>query len=593
MGLRSYFFRIMFLSWTGCICLVLAAALALGYLLTSEVEKDVEQSAGMVLDLAQWSLGTSAPVRDPEALQQWFVTFGELCGMRLTYTVNGKVLADSSVPADQVPAMENHANRPEISSAQESGRGESTRYSETLSRRMYYLARKVDTVPGLPDGVLRIASPVKKVAERVAAFRVWAAPLGLALLAGMGLVTYLLTRSAMRTLNEVSQVVAGIGRGDFEQRIRVLPGNEFAVLADSVNAMAKKLKKQFKALTLHANQLQAIFDGLSEGVAVINERGRLVAFNKAFLDIFGAAGERDPLGRPLLEVVMELTLYNAAKGFFLHTTQEAQQRLEITLPDKAMYSVTIVPFLDHKGRRRLILVFENITERRRLETMLSDFVANASHQLRTPLTSVRGYVETILETLPVEAEKSREMLQVVLRNAEYMSNLVSGMFALSKARSAPAKPQPVRVGEALTLAMRTMEFRFKEKAMHVDTTGFDTAVSVIADLDGLTQIFSNLFDNALKYCPVDSTVTVALTRDEKQACITVADEGPGIPEEESERIFDWFFRLDQHQGKSGGGLGLAICREIALSYGGGLDVSPGERGGSQFSLRLPLAPGEA
>ena len=260
--------------------------------------------------------------------------------------------------------------------------------------------------------------------------------------------------------------------------------------------------------------------------------------------------------------------------------------------------MTVVPFRDHKFRPRVILVFHDTSEQKRVERVLRDFVANASHQLRTPLTSIRGYAETLLDAPPADESKRREFLGVIHANAVHMAKVIGGMFALAKSERGGKRPKDLDadVSIALDHALKNATFAAQDKQMRIVIDELpETLPNVAADADGLLQMVDNILDNAIKYSPVNTEVHIAAKTDGQTVTVTFTDQGPGIAPEDQKRIFERFFRADNNDvdGAGSAGLGLAICRHIARNYGGEVWVdSPTDETtgrGSQFSVRLPVA----
>jgi len=258
----------------------------------------------------------------------------------------------------------------------------------------------------------------------------------------------------------------------------------------------------------------------------------------------------------------------------------------------------VVPFRDHKFRPRVILVFHDTSEQKRVERVLRDFVANASHQLRTPLTSIRGYAETLLDAPPAEDGKRREFLEIIHANAVHMAKVIGGMFALAKSERDGKRPSELvaSVPQALDHALKNASFAAQDKNIEIVVESLpEDLPAAAADPDGLLQIVESIIDNAIKYSPEGTKLTIDAESDGQSVTLRFADQGPGISEENQKRIFERFFRADGNgvDGAGSAGLGLAICRHIARNYDGEVFVeSPTDlesNTGSVFTVRLPVA----
>jgi len=233
-----------------------------------------------------------------------------------------------------------------------------------------------------------------------------------------------------------------------------------------------------------------------------------------------------------------------------------------------------------------------------VERVLRDFVANASHQLRTPLTSIRGYAETLLDAPPEDEAKRREFLDIIRANAVHMAKVIGGMFALAKSEreGKRASELSASVAQSMDHALKNASFAAQEKNIEIELEPLpDNLPKAAADPDGVLQIIDNILDNAIKYSPENTSVRISAASDGQSLALRFQDQGPGITPEDQKRIFERFFRADSNgvDGAGSAGLGLAICRHIARNYGGEVWVEspadPGTGTGSVFTVRLPVA----
>jgi len=359
--------------------------------------------------------------------------------------------------------------------------------------------------------------------------------------------------------------------------------------------MAKKIKKNVKIIENQRGELWAMFEGMNEGVMVLDSKGRILHVNPALSGIFPRASEF--IGRAPLEATMSLEIQNLVDAVMAGEKSERVSR-QIELKDRHCAEMTVVPFRDHKYRPRVILVFHDTSEQKRVERVLRDFVANASHQLRTPLTSIRGYAETLLDAPPDDEAKRREFLDIIRANAVHMAKVIGGMFALAKSEREGKRPSELATSEpaALDHALKNASFAAADKNIAIELEPLpDGLPRAAADPDGILQIIDNILDNAIKYSPESTTVRVSAASDGQNLTLHFQDQGPGITPEDQKRIFERFFRADNNgvDGAGSAGLGLAICRHIARNYGGEVWVdSPADAetgSGSVFTVRLPVA----
>lgn len=579
---------------------VLIAGLALAFwrysaTLDDETARDFERETLGRLQTVQWLLDRSGPFKEPRDRQDFLHSLAGSLGMRITLIEGGKVVADTSVPFGELGKLDDHSNRPEVVASLSGEVGQSTRHSVTLDRDMIYMAKKLPGVDGAPDSVLRLAAPVSQVRMHLQRMR-WALFAAMVpLLLGSGVLLWLLSRTITAGIAQFTEAAQAIGDGDYRRKILFYPAAEFQPLAEAINRMAKKIKKNVKIIENQRGELWAMFEGMSEGVMVLDTGGRILHVNPALSRIFPRAQEF--IGRAPLEATMSLEIQNLVDNLMAGESSERVSR-QIELKDRHCAEMTVVPFRDHKYRPRVILVFHDMSEQKRVERVLRDFVANASHQLRTPLTSIRGYAETLIDSPPQDEAKRKEFLEIIHANAVHMAKVIGGMFALAKSEREGKRPGELSasVPQALDHALKNASFAAHDKGIDLTLTALPKDLpAAAADPDGLLQIIDSILDNAIKYSPENTTVRIDAESDGQNVTLRFADQGPGISPENQKRIFERFFRADGNGVDSAGsaGLGLAICRHIARNYGGEVWVeSPtdaAEGTGSLFTVRLPVA----
>jgi two-component system phosphate regulon sensor histidine kinase PhoR len=566
--------------------------------LSREIISEARSGALQRLNLVHWLLHHEQGFPDAEHLQQWLERLGPQLGARITYVNEaGKVIADSEVPSAEISSLDSHASRPEIIQAMQEEIGFMIRHSHTVDKNLMYAARRVDARGPVPQGVIRVALPISGVQNRLDALsRNFVLIMALTLVATIVL-SYLLVRQLEAPLRKIIGAAEAIGGGDYSQRIRFYPGKEFVALARSINQMAKRIQAHVQTMTEQKEQLEAILNGMSEGVMVLDSRGKIQTVNNALTEILPRVTKF--VGRGPLEVVLSAELQQACDEVLSGAAAETDRRnLEITPGLGRTFAVNIVRFQRQPEEVGAIVVFHDISELKRLEKVRQDFVANVSHELRTPLTSIRGYAETLLaETSP---GPTASFLQTILRNALHMSKMVDDLLQLSRldSRRKPEALPTTDAGEALAAAWKVCDPQASAKDLRLESLLPKAGIRVKANFDELVQVFRNLLENAIRYGPAGSPITVSLETSEISATFAVSDDGPGIPLYAQERIFERFYRVEKDRSDASGstGLGLAICRHIILNHGGAIWVeSPpaGKSKGAAFMFTLLLAEGEA
>ncbi len=582
--------------WALQLVAVLPALICLGVFLRNDFIEEAHTEAFRALEAASWSLRGRPTFAGAESLDKALKEYEQRTGHRLTYIVGGKVMADSGVPFGDLQQLDDHTVRPEVKAALTSGRGLHRRESLSLHREMIYVAEPVTGVPGIADGILRLAVPVSEIQLR-----------GGRVLLGLGLVlgaTLLLAGLAARrvsrilpdALESMAATARHLGAGNYGRRIRHVPWQELQPLAETINQMAENIQARSTELESRRARLEALFKALHQGVILLDAEDRIASMNPAAETIFPPGPHA---GRTLLEISMQPELQHLAEA--ARSGAGRQIREALAFGPGRVFEIGAA-LLDSPGGE-MLLVFRDIAEEDRLERMRRDFVANVSHELKTPLTSIIGYAETLLQVGDPGPERRREFLETILRNADHMSRMVSGLLILAKAEHrAAGAPTDARTDLASVLAEAETVLRPQAEAKSI-TLELDARDNhpVPGERDALLEVARNLLDNAVKYTQAGGLVRVRAGLQAGKMVVRVEDNGPAIPEEDRERIFERFFRSRNQAGQEakdgGAGLGLSICRRIIKSLDGDfwlespLDRAIGTGAAFCFSLRT-LPPGE-
>ncbi|HVO83042.1 MAG TPA: ATP-binding protein [Syntrophobacteria bacterium] len=596
LGRLSFRARLLLSFWVVLFVALLLPLIYYRSTLGREIVSETRSGALQRLNLVHWLLLQQRGFPDAEHLQQWVENLGPQLGARITYVNEaGTVIADSEVPLSQVPTLPSHASRPEIIQALQEETGFHIRHSSTVEKDLMYAARRIGALGRIAAGVVRVAMPVSAVKARLDSLsRNFVLIMALTFVATI-LVSYLLVRQLEAPLRKMIGTAEAIGAGDYSQRIRFYPGKEFMPLAESINEMAKRIHSHIQTITEQKEQLEAILNGMREGVMVLDGRGKIRTVNHALSAIL--PGVREFIGRRPLEVIRSAELQQACDQLLSGTAAESGTRsLEITPAPGRVFGVNLVRFHHQPGEVGAIVVFHDISTLKRLEKVRQDFVANVSHELRTPLTSIRGYAETLLGQTQSELGPSVSFLQTILRNAMHMSKMVDDLLQLARldSRGKPEALPTTDAAEALSAAWKVCDPQASAKDVRLENLLPKAGVRVKASFDELVQVFRNILENAIRYSPAGSLVTVSSKENEDTVTFVVTDDGPGIPLHAQERIFERFYRVEKDRSDASGstGLGLAICRHIIVNHGGAIWVeSPpaGRSKGSAFMFTLTLA----
>ena len=524
---------------------------------------------------------------DRQAVQDLCRELGAATGVRLTLVLpDGKVMGDS----DQNPAyMDNHTDRPEIMDAMAGRVGHSERYSSTTSTQRVYVAVSA----GSPDHpfVLRASQSLENlnlVLRRVTGRVILA---GLLVAALGGLASFLVTRDLKRTLVHLREQAEGVSRGDFGQHLQASGPTELLDLAGTMNRMSDLLRGQIDAIEGQRHELEAVMDSMVEGLLAVDGDETVIRLNESAGRLLDTDAQR-AVGRSIQEVARHPGITKLVQVALAHGST-AEKNLRIGPQGRTCLLVTATELVDGDGQRiGALLMLNDVTRLRRLETMRRDFVANVSHELKTPITSIKGFVETLLEAPPGERADVDRFLGIIGRQADRLDAIINDLLALSRleedADNGGIEVQELPLCTLLERVVRDTATRDPASASRIVLScGEKLRVPLNAPL--LEQAVGNLVDNALKYSPDDSPVMVSCDAEGGFVRISVSDHGPGIAAEHLPRLFERFYRVDKARSRQvgGTGLGLAIVKHIAQAHRGTVTVQSKPGQGTNFTINLP------
>lgn len=560
---------------------LLMAGTLLFYVNWSLEQRLIDESRANLLQQARLArlLLENSNGRSPQRIAE---QLGSAIKARVTLIApNGQVLGDSDVRSDQVASLENHLTRPEVQQALQSGNGSALRYSETLHTTMLYV-----TLSGSSAGstILRLALPLEYLDQATSTLhRVLGGALLLVLLVAVAF-SVLLSRVTATPLRLMADAAARIGIGERGVRVPVSGKDEVGYLARVLNEMADRIEDQVHTLAGEQRRLDTILCGMGEGVMVLDHHGLITLVNPAFRRQFNLVGEVE--GRPLAEVCRHPDLLEALEEQ-QRSGAEVVREVHLQLPELVL-STHWVPLGDQQGT---VAVFHDISDLKRIEAVRRDFVANASHELRTPVAVIKGYAETLLDGGLQDADRSRQFVQIIASHAERLTNLINDILTLSKLESKETALEchPLDVCGLLRKAGLLMGEHARQQGISLVIDCPEQGLpKVLADYGRLEQVLLNLLDNAIKYTPAGGSVTLVAEQRGRQVAFMVSDTGVGIPAKDLSRIFERFYRVDEARSREQGGtgLGLAIVKHIVQLHGGEVQVSSEPGRGSRFTVLL-------
>ncbi len=514
---------------------------------------------------------------------------GDLTGIRITVILpDGLVIGDSETdPA----TMENHRyGRPEIEAALTEGEGSAIRFSTTLDQTMMYFAQLVETEFDRPV-LVRTALPLTRIDEGLRRVtRVGVTVGGCSLLITF-IVMFLVS---VRFSGQVSRLADGAIRyahGELDHRVEPPAAAELSALAESLNDMAGQLDDRIKQLQARQNELRAILQSMSNGVIALDHEHRIISVNRVAEHLLGRSAETLH-GRLLEEVIREPELHAFVSKAL---SGEGADSSELRFGEERSMAVQVTgePLVGADDQQQgLLIILNEVTQLRRLESLRSDFAANVSHELRTPITNIKGYVETLLEVGWGNQEQADRFLNIIRANSDRLSAIVEDVMSLAKFE----QPQTVETLERAPVSIK--DFLESVAAQFDEAAGYRAILLVVIAEPGLKillhrqmieQAVSNLLSNAVRYTTEKTTVTIRGQLVDENLVISVEDEGPGIAPEHLPRLFERFYRVDKGRSRElgGTGLGLAIVKHVALLHGGHAEVESDVGRGSVFRIILP------
>lgn len=576
--------------------LLLLTVAFVGILVSQKIENDsMSEIQDSLLARAQLLNGALAAFPDSNwagapNLEPWVRALGAQIHTRLTVIdANGVVRADS----EEDPArMDNHSSRPEILQARSHGQGFATRFSNTFDTNMMYVA-----IPAHKDdaivGYVRAAVSLSSVEARLGHLRnliITGALLSALIALPLG---YLAARRTTGPLGAMTQLARDISKGDYDRRVRTDRKDEIGQLAAALNSMAAQSQQRIETIARDRNRLVTIFAGMVEGVVAVDTDERVILMNMVAGQLLGADPDAS-IGRPIREVTRASKIPDVlSQALSKGRPATAEVLIVGTRRDRVMeaYASPLSDFGD--ATTGAVVVLHDVSDLRRLESVRRDFVANVSHELKTPITAAQGLVETMLCDEEMDNETRQSFLERIRAQVSRLGTLVGDLLTLSRLESGQVSHALSDIDVRQSIREKAAEFEqaLTSKDLVLGLHLPSSPVRVIAEKDSLGQIIGNLLDNAIKYTEAQGQITISLKSDDKKTVLEVTDTGIGIEPMHQERIFERFYRVDKARSRDlgGTGLGLAIVKHLVRGLGGVISLTSTLGGGSTFRVELPLA----
>ena len=564
-----------FLGVTGLV--VVLIALLVGFSVRQELRSTFQEELQRQLNLTAAVLEATDPVR--------LDSVARAAALELGYRVTviddqGRVLTDSDVPSDEVSQMEDHSGRPEVLGAEEGGTAFDTRLSSTLGEELLYGAQPGTLADDRPV-VVRIAAPLTRIEAALDRIQNGVIATGVVATLIALVVAYLLSRALARPLVVLAERARLLAAGNLSIRVpRERRVRELENLALAFNRLGEELQERIWELAGERDEMQLLIDALDQGVLALDPEGRLIRWNRAASELLELPPELAP-NTPVAALVRNPEL----RAFLDRSLDGPADAQEIQIGDR-----DIVMASHPLAVGGAVTSLLDASEIRRLERVRRDFVANASHELKTPLTSIRGFAETLLEDHDMEPEIQERFMEAIRNNTLRLQNIVDDLLDLSRLESGGwiAAPGPVDLGQVARGAWDALSTKLvADRVFSVSGQGL-----ALADGSGMSQVFRNLFENAVRHTAPGGRITVRISTDGDVVTVRVVDDGEGIPLQSLPRIFERFYRADSSRDRDQGGtgLGLAIVRHMIHSMGGAVGAESELGRGTTIVMTLPAAP---
>ena len=555
-----------------------------------QVSNDLLVRANLIAnEIAEYPADTGDPaVAGTEKINRFCKDSGRLSRTRITIVaLDGRVMGDSEENPD---SMDNHKNRPEIAAALRGETGKSVRYSDTLRRTMMYLA-----IPARRNGtmtaVVRTSLPLSVIDWALHTVHKHMLFGGALIAVIFAIVALLILRQIGRPLENMRGVAEKLAQGELDARVPESGYEETKALARALNRMAAQLSERMRIITEQRNEQEAVFRSMVEGLIAVDKDERILHLNPAAARLLKLKGA-EAHGHSIQEVIRNPDLQKFI-GNTLAQSGILDGEIVVYSDEDRFLQLHGTVLTDASGMNiGALVVLNDVTRLKRLETVRRDFVANVSHELKTPITALKGCVETLADESSVTAQERKSFMTMLARHVDRLAAIINDLLSLSKiefdAERGQVQLESAPVADVLRRAANifTAQAEHKQIILTVDCPE-DLMASINAAL--LEQAVGNLIDNAVKYSGEGTRVRVSAKLDGNDVEIRVADQGPGIDKKHLDRIFERFYRVDQARSRAlgGTGLGLAIVKHIALAHRGAVGVTSALEQGSTFTIRFP------
>ncbi len=523
--------------------------------------------------------------------------FKEKIGARITIIdKKGRVLGDS----DQLSAsMENHADRSEIRDAAISGTGNAIRFSKTIRRNLFYLAIVFDQDEN--EKFLRLSIPLQDIETAVNDIRLKIFIGSFSALLIIILIGLIQTRKITKSIEEITSFSKEVSAGNFTTRLFLKEKGELGELGKNISNMSHVIHERLRQSEDEKQKIEAILKNMSDGLILTDKKGTILLLNDAVKSLFKV--ETSIEGKSLMEGLRNAELMDLLESV-VETEGKISRETEISFPKEAHLTVAASPFYTYSPEKEMsgvVLTFHDITRLKKLEEIRKDFVANVSHEIKTPITAIQGFAETLLDGALDDRDNARRFLKTIKYQSERLNSLVTDLLTLSRIElgDITIKKKPVDLEEVFEIVYATLREKAESKDLSLEKQIDAPTKKIMADKDRLIQILLNLVDNGIKF--TDKGGVTLHTAEERYSepngaekrlnVISVEDTGVGIPHRHLARLGERFYRVDRARSRElgGTGLGLAIVKHLVRAHGWEIEFKSTEATGTTVRIILPVS----
>lgn len=545
----------------------------------SETQKDLKDRVTLLGHFFQTN-------RDIKSIQSFAIESGNTANMRVTVVDdNGAVLGDSH---ENPKEMDNHGSRPEVIDAFQNGHGTSIRFSHTLNENLMYYGIPISMMT--KKWVIRVSVSLQSLDDTIKELQNKIIFFGFAVASGLLLFSFLFSKKIAHPLEQMRIAAERFSNEDLSKPVAIPNTKELASLAESLNVMASNLNTRLKTITSERNERDAILSSMREGVIAISSARTIISINDTACDYLDVNKDVS-LGQSVDGLIRDSSFVDIINQL-LESNETIETEIRIKRNKDRFFWIKGNTLAPVGGSSGILVVMNDITHQKQLEKIRQDFVANVSHELKTPITSMIGYME-ILSEGTASPKQSIEFVEKVFNQSKRLNAIIDDLLKLSRIEAQEEDesinliPQPLLpILEGAVDDVKSL-YQYEDHLIEIECSD---EIYVNADAQLLREALSNLLDNAIKYGFNDTKIHLSGLSNSNETLIVVKNEGDPIPEKYKERIFQRFYRIDKSRSRNAGGtgLGLAIVKHIVFVHGGTVSVKSSAENGTTFSVILPF-----